>query len=175
MKRTMLALMTASAMAMTVPVLGQSSTTTADASKDMTITGCLVKNKSGGFWLTESRTGASAAASSASTTAPNQASTTTGSSSSTTADRNAATTTGTAGRATASTTADKDARQASAHGMWNLQHGHDLDQYLNQTIQVTGKAKDSTSGDEVKGTTGREMDARDFDVKSVRRVAASCS
>jgi hypothetical protein len=59
--------------------------------------------------------------------------------------------------------------------MWNLQNGHDLDQYVNQTIELTGRAKSSTSGDELKGTKGHEMEARDFDVKSVRRIAASCS
>ena len=65
-------------------------------------------------------------------------------------------------------------RRAMAQHLWNLENGHDLDRYLNQQIEVTGRAKKDTSGDELKGTTGHEMQARDFDVKSVTRIADSC-
>jgi len=116
----------------------------------MTLTGCVEKNKSGGYWLRETSAGAAAGA--------------------------ASSTTGTSGAAT--TTADnkdkKEARGASAHRMWNLENAHEIDKFANQTVQVTGRAKNSTSGDEVKGTTGRETEARDFHVESVRLVSASC-
>jgi hypothetical protein len=177
MKRTFTSFIAAAAVSVSLPLFAQSSTTTAgqsststtagsssttagrqssttaDASaKNMTITGCVEKNKSGGYWLRE--TSAGAAGASSSTTGP----------------------TGTTGAAT--TTADnkdkKEARGASAHQMWNLENSHDIDKFANQTVQVTGRAKDSTSGDEVKGTTGRETEARDFHVESVRLVSASC-
>jgi hypothetical protein len=167
MKRTITSFMAAAAVSMTLPVLaqqpastttaGQSSATTADSSKaDMTLTGCVQKNKSGGYWLM-TRAGAAGGGAS-STTAP----------------------TGTTGSATttagaASSTGDKTASGAPGGQFWNLENAKDIDKYVNQTVAVTGHAKDSKSGDEVKGTTGSESEARDFDVKSVRPVAASCS
>jgi hypothetical protein len=108
--------------------------------KNTTITGCLEKNKSGGFWLTNGVVvSAGAKASSSATT----------------------------------TSDDKDVRRATASGLWNLENGKDLDRYLNQQIQVTGRTKKDTSGDELKGTSG-EMQARDFDVKTVSRISSSC-
>jgi hypothetical protein len=124
--------------------------------KDITLTGCLEKNKSGGFWLTHA-TSAAEPNSAATTTAPGA----------TTADR--------APKPSSTTADDKDLRSATAHRTWNLENGKNLDQYINQRIQVTGRAKNDTSGDELKGTTGGEIQARDFDVKSVRFIAASCS
>src|SRR3954463_4108677 len=157
MYRRVTALCTASLVATALPLLAQSSRPSAQYdSKDTTIVGCLEKNKSGGFWLTNAMVDSAGA----------KASTTTSD------------TTGTTGSAAATTTADqddkKDARRAMAHGLWNLENGKDLDRYLNQQIQVTGRAKKDTSGDELKGTTGKEMDARDFDVKSVTKVSDSC-
>jgi hypothetical protein len=150
MCRTSLAMCMASLISLT-PVLAQSAHQSEQYdSKDTTITGCLEKNKSGGFWLTSATIDS------------------TGSKASTTTSD----TTGTTGAAT--TTGDKDVRRATAHGLWNLENGKDLDRYLNQQIRVTGRAKKDTSGDELKGTTGREMQARDFDVKSVTRISASC-
>jgi hypothetical protein len=172
MKRTLIALCAASAVAMTAPLMGQAQTTTADSAKDMTLTGCLQKNKSGGYWLTNVSAGDASASAAATTTEPR------GAASSTTADNSAGSTTaatGTTGSASASTTAGTSGSRASAGVNWNLENGKDLDQFVNQKIQVTGHAKGSTSGDEVKGTTGREQEARDFDVKSVRMIAASCS
>ena len=157
MKKMFAALIAASAVAMAAPVIGQSSATTTADDKDMTLIGCVQKNKSGGYWLTETKSAAITPGSSAATTTA-----TTG-------------TTGTSGATTTTTSEDKDRASASSHAMWNLENGHDLDKYVNQTIQVTGRAKKSTSGDEVKGTTGREMEARDFDVKSVKLIAPSCS
>src|SRR4051794_38446076 len=99
----------------TTPAAGQSSTTTAKSSdKDMTITGCLEKNKSGGFWLSEAESGS-----------PSSSTTTAGTSGS------AATTTG----GSATTTGDKDMHRAMANHLWNLENGHDLDKYVNQKIQ----------------------------------------
>lgn len=148
MQRTLLAVCAASVIGLT-PLLAQSTRPSEQYDpKDTTITGCLQKNKSGGFWLTEASIDSAGA----------KASTTT---------------TGTSGAAT-TTSGDKDVRRATARGLWNLENGKDLDRYLNQRIQVTGRAKKDTSGDELKGTTGKEMDARDFDVKSVTKIADSC-
>jgi hypothetical protein len=157
MKRTFIALCTASALGLAVPLIAQSTTTTAKYDdKDTTITGCVQKNKSGGFWLTDAMPASKGSASSSTT-----ASSTSG-------------TTGTTGSAT-TTADDKDISRAASHRMWNLENAHDLDRYVNQKIEVTGRAKKDTSGDELVGTTGREMQARDFDVKSVTLVATSCS
>jgi hypothetical protein len=168
MKRPLFALGAACVISFTMPLLAQSAR---DASrnygdKDVTLTGCLQKNKSGGFWLTDAMVGEVNTA----------ASTTTASPGSTTASTTTATgTTGTSAASTTTTDSKKDVKSATARGMWNLENGKDLDHYVNQKIQVTGRAKNSTSGDEVKGTTGREMDARDFDVKTVTLIASSCS
>jgi len=132
MHRRITALCTASLVATALPLFAQSSRSSAQYdAKDTTIVGCLEKNKSGGFWLTNAMVESA------------------GSKSSTTTSD----TTGTTGSA-ATTTAkgDKDVRRATAHGLWNLENGKDLDRYLNQQIQVTGRAKKDTSGDELKGT-----------------------
>jgi hypothetical protein len=157
MNRTLIGLCAASLLSTALPVLAQSSatTTTQYDEKETTITGCLQKNKSGGFWLTDAMI--DSAGPKASTT---------------TSDRAAAT--GTSGSSATTTADDKDVRRATSRGMWNLENGKDLDRYLNQQISVTGRAKKDTSGDELKGTTGHEMQARDFDVKSVTRIASSC-
>jgi hypothetical protein len=171
MKRTITSFIAATAVSMTLPLFaqsaasttaGQASTTTAD-SKDkdeMVLTGCVEKNKSGGYWL-KTRDGATAGA--AERTAP------TGTSGSATTTAGAASTTGD------KTSGDKTASGAPGNRFWNLENAKDIDKYMNQTVEVTGRAKDSTSGDKIKGTTGSEIDARDFHVKSVRPVAASCS
>jgi len=147
MQRTLLAVCAASVIGLT-PLLAQSTRPSEQYdSKDTTITGCLQKNKSGGFWLTDASIDSAGA--------------------------KASTTTGTSGTST-TTSGDKDVRRATDRGLWNLENGKDLDRYLNQRIQVTGRAKKDTSGDELKGTTGKEMDARDFDVKSVTKISDSC-
>jgi hypothetical protein len=161
MKRTITSFIAAAAVSMTLPVLaqqssstttaGQSSTTTAD-SKDkdeITLTGCVQKNKSGGFWLL-TRDGATSSASPTGTS-------------------------GAAATTTAPVADEKTASGAPGHRFWNLENASDVEKYVNQTVQVTGKAKNSTSGDEVKGTTGSEINARDFHVNSMKAVAGSCS
>ena len=148
MYRTLIALCTASIVSISVTASAQSSTTPQYDEKDSTITGCLQKNKSGGFWLTDASVEAAGAKSK--TAVPGT------------------------GRPTA-TTGDKDVQLATLQGLWNLKNGKELDRYVNQKIQVTGRAKNDTSGDKLKGTTGHEQDARDFDVKSVTKVADSCS
>ena len=133
-----------------LPSFAQSSRPAAEYDKkNTTISGCLEKNKSGGFWLTNAMIDSAGAKSEIGTTA------------------------GTTGTAT-TTSGDKDVRRATANGLWNLENGKELDRYLNQQIQVTGRAKKDTSGDELKGTAGHELQARDFDVKSVTRLASSC-
>ena len=171
MKRTMMSFIAATAVSMTLPVLaqqssstttagqssstttaGQSSTTTADSKGEMTLTGCVQKNKSGGYWLL-TRDGAAGA------------------------DPSAAAPTGTSGAATTTAPVAREKTASGAPGprFWNLGTGNDIEKYANQTVEVTGHAKASKSGDEVKGTTGSEVDARDFDVKSVKPIASSCS
>jgi len=134
---------------------GQSSTTTADSKgkDEMTLTGCVEKNKSGGYWLL-TRDGAAGADPSAAA-APKG---TSGSSST-----------------TAPVAREKTASGAPGHRFWNLENASDIQKYANQMVEVTGHAKASRSGDEVKGTTGSEIEARDFDVKSVKMIAGSCS
>jgi hypothetical protein len=152
MSKTLAGLCTALLLATTVPAFTQSSRSGAQYdTKDTTISGCLEKNKSGGFWLTNAMVESAGAKSGVDTT------------------------TGTTGSATTTTSSgDKDVRPATANGLWNLENGKDLDRYLNQQIQVTGRAQNDTSGDELKGTSGHEQEARDFDVKSVTRLASSC-
>jgi hypothetical protein len=148
MHRQFAALCAASLISMTMPLLAQSSHSDAQYNKkDTTIQGCLQKNKSGGFWLTDAAIESAGAKSGVS---------------------------GTSGSPATAKTDDKDMRRAMAHHLWNLENGKDLDRYLNQTIEVTGRAKKDTSGDQLKGTKGHEMQARDFDVKSVTRIAESC-
>ena len=143
MNRRMLALCTASALALTTPLIAQSSGQYDE--KETTISGCLQKNKSGGFWLTNGMVESAGEKSGVDS----------------------------AGKPRA-TTGDKDVRRATREGLWNLENGKDLDRYLNQEIEVTGRAKKDTSGDQLKGTKGHELQARDFDVKSVARIASSC-
>jgi hypothetical protein len=141
----------------------QSSTTTADAKDkdEIVLTGCVEKNKSGGYWLMTRDGATNGAASPAPTGTTGSATTTAG----------AATTTAGA----AAVTREKTASGAPGHRFWNLENAKDIERYANQTVEVTGHAKDSKSGDEVKGTTGSEIEARDFHVKSVRKISGSCS
>jgi hypothetical protein len=153
MSKTFAGLCTALLIGSALPAFAQSSRSSAEYDKkDTTISGCLEKNKSGGFWLTNASIESAGAKSGVGTTA------------------------GTSGAAATATTTsgDKDVRRAMADGLWNLENGKDLDRYLNQQIEVTGRAKNDTSGDKLKGTSGRERQARDFDVKSVTRLASSC-
>lgn len=159
MHRKLIAFCTASLISTALPIAAQSSRSSAQYDpKETTISGCLQKNKSGGFWLTDAVI----------ESAGPKSSTTTGTSGST------ATTTAGSTATSTTTSDDKDVRRATRNGLWNLENGKDLDRYLNQRIEVTGRAKKDTSGDELKGTTGSEMQARDFDVKSVTRLASSC-
>jgi len=124
-------------------------TTTDDKwdAKEMTITGCVEKTKSGGYFLRaadESR--------------PGRTTGTTGSTSTTT------------------TTDDKDKKGAyGRHITWNLGQSDRIERYVGQEVQVIGHPEKGTSGDELKGTTGeKEIKARDFDVKSVKMISSSC-
>jgi len=114
--------------------------------KQMTITGCVEKTKSGGYFLTE------------------------------TAERNSpSATTGTSGSTSTTTDTRVDKRNRD-HGMtWNLGQSDRMSRYVGHEVQVTGHPKNGKSGDELKGTTGdKEIHARDFDVKSVKSIASSC-
>lgn len=142
-------------------------TTTADKfdSKDITVTGCVEKTKSGGYFLMASPSPAGAEAGAATTTG------TSGSTppSSTTTAGSAATTTGGASTTTA------DSAKAAHAAAWNLGQSDKFAQYVGQRISVTGRPEKETSGDQVKGTKGPgEIQARDIDVKSVTVVSSSC-
>jgi hypothetical protein len=153
MHRQLIAFCAAAATALAIPAFAQTERAPVSSDKDVTLTGCVQKNKSGGYWLTNATMGdehASASSSTSTTTA-----------------------TGTSGSAT--TTADNDIRTATNNHMWNLGTQKDVEKYVNQKIQVTGHAKNDTSGDQLKGTHGGEMQARDFDVKSIRLISPSCS
>ena len=134
-------------------VFAQTERARVSSDKDITLTGCVQKNKSGGYWLTNATIGDEHAGASSSSS----------------------TTTGTTGTSSATTTADNDLRSATNNRMWNLGTQKDVEKYVNQKIQVVGHAKNDTSGDQLKGTRGGEMQARDFDVKSIRLISPSCS
>jgi len=141
----------AAAIGLAMPVAAQSSTSMHPKTNDdqqITITGCLQKNKSGGFWLTNAKMTGHGMMNRGSSSAA---------------------TTGTTGSSMSHQSMMGNAKT------WNLENGDDLDQYVGQKIQVTGNPEDETSGDQLKGTTGsKEMHARDIDVKSVKMIAASC-
>ena len=152
MHRQLIAFTAAAAVAAAIPLSAQTKRAPVSSDKEITLTGCVQKNKSGGYWLTRASIADRASAST------------------TTADT---TTTGTTGSAT--TTADNDMRSATNNRMWNLGTQKDVEKYLNQRVEVIGHAKNDTSGDQLKGTKGGEMQARDFDVKSIRMISGSCS
>ncbi len=159
MKSALKAACTVAALAVALPVAAQTSSAQQDSARDtsrtknqaITLTGCLQRNDSGGFWLTNAKM------------------------SSTSHEP-----TGTSGTMP-STRATEPTRGATASNTWNLQNGHDLDKYVGHTIEVTGTPQSSTSGDTMKGTTGttgtsgQEIQARDIDVKSIKSVASTCS
>jgi hypothetical protein len=137
------------AFATTVAAQSKPATTTDDHklnSKEMTITGCVEKTKSGGYFLTE------------------------------TAERSTpATTTGTSGATSTTTDTRSDKRSADHRMTWNLGQSDRIAQFVGHEVQVMGHPKGGKSGDELKGTTGeKEIHARDFDVKSVKSIASSC-
>lgn len=152
MHRQLIAFCAAAATALAIPAFAQTERAPVSSDKDITLTGCVQKNKSGGYWLTNAKIGESSRAAASTST----------------------TTAGTSGSA-ATTTVDNDMRSAMNNHMWNLGHQKDVEKYVNQTVEVTGHAKNDTSGDQLKGTKGGEMQARDFDVKSIRMIARSCS
>jgi hypothetical protein len=143
---------------------GQSQSGTADRNADRnaqtTLTGCLEKNKSGGFWLTKAMP-ASGSASAA---------------------------VGTSGTAREAGTASAAGTSASAKGMvYNLEEidgqvgNLDLDKHVGHKIEVTGRVDDTKSSDQPKSPASaaaadgdREIDAQDFHIASVKMIAASC-
>src|SRR5262245_54004368 len=115
----------------------------ASASKETTITGCLEKNKSGGYWLTHASAGA---AQTSTTPAPAARPTTPGS------------------------------NAGQIYDLKNVKDAiKDIDAHVNHKMEVTGIIENTTSGDERRNTESREQEARDFNVKSVRMVSATCS
>jgi hypothetical protein len=157
MNRRVSAFFTAGLLACGVAAADQSATTTtADKkwdSKEITVSGCVEKTKSGGYFLM---------ASTSEPSMPPAATGTTG----------ATATTGATTTAGATTTDEKRADKGRA---WNLGQSDKLEQYVGQRIQVTGRPEHDTSGDQVKGThRDGEIKAHDIDVKSVKVLAPSC-
>lgn len=110
---------------------------------DITVVGCVEKNKSGGFWLT-----------------------------------NAMHSDARRGDAGVSTQTQRSSSSApDSKGMvYNLEDGKDLDSHVGHRMEFTGRADDTTSSDQLKGTTGdREIRAQDFHVSSQRMVEGACS
>jgi hypothetical protein len=178
MKRTATGLCVAAAMAYAVTLGAQTSATTAQRSAsdkpahDVTVTGCLAKDASGGYMLNDAKIDTGAAST---TTAPG-----------------ATTTAGSPPAAAASTTSSGPAMN------WMLTGGTDLDTHVGHKIQVTGKTSwdssmsrsstttaagattTATTPPTATGTTGAaEAGGRAshpmLDVESIKMVAASCS
>jgi len=171
MHRTLGALLASSLLASAAVLAAQTPTTTAQSpttttadkfdSKEITITGCVEKTKSGGYFLM--------ASSPAGTTTP----TGTSGSTATTTGTPATPPTTTGGAPSPATTTDAAGKAAGQ--AWNLGQSDKLEQYVGKRVQVIGRPDKDTSGDQVKGTTGSgEIKARDFDVKSVSIVSSSC-
>ena len=144
MKRT-LSVMCAIVVGVAVSAAAQAGSTTqrkTDDSKEMTVTGCLEKTKSGGYWLVSAMPSSAAMP-----------------------------------RGTTGTTTPTADTTTMKHGMtYNLENAKDLDKHVGHKIEVIGHVDQDTSGDQLKGTTGdREMQARDFEVKSFKMLASSCS
>lgn len=140
---------------------GQSQTGTADGANadrnaQTTVTGCLEKNKSGGYWLTKAMPASDSAG-------------------------GAVGTSGTAGAAGAA-----GAAASSKGMVYNLEEmdgqvgNMDLDKHVGHKIEVTGRVDDTKSSDEPKSSSSaaaagdQEIDAQDFHISSVKMIAMSC-
>jgi hypothetical protein len=137
---------------------GQSQSGTADRSADRnaqtTLTGCLEKNKSGGFWLTKAMPASGSASAAVGTS-------------------------GTAGAAGTSASA-----KGMVYNLEEIdgQVGNlDLDKHVGHKIEVTGRVDDTKSSDQPKSPSSaaaaagdQEIDAQDFHIASVKMIAASC-
>jgi hypothetical protein len=158
----------AAAIGLAMPVAAQSTSSTAQPQsqsqsqqrmnsedQQMTLTGCLERNKSGEFWLTNAKV-----------------------SNPMSAENRTETATGTSGTATTGTTGTTGttATAARAGRIFNLEGGDNMDQYVGQQIRVVGHPKNDTSADQLKNTpdNDQQVKARDFDVKSVETVASTC-
>jgi hypothetical protein len=148
MTRTVSAFVTAGLLVCGTTLLGQSTatTTTTDKkwdSKEITVSGCVEKTKSGGYFLVPSEH-----------------------------SRSSRDTEGTSGTATTTAT---DSARSHERGTWNLGQAGKLERYVGQRVEVIGRPEHDTSGDQLKGTHGgREVKARDIDVKSIAVLAPTC-
>jgi hypothetical protein len=111
-------------------------------SKEITVSGCVEKTKSGGYFLVPSEH-----------------------------SRTSRDTEGTSGTATTTTT---DSARSHERGTWNLGQADKLERYVGQRVEVIGRPEHDTSGDQLKGTHGGEVKARDIDVKSIAVLAPTC-
>ena len=165
-------------------------------SKETTLTGCVTPNKSGGYFLTQASMSSSSMSDMNRTGDPRPGTTTgntpsTGSSGTnptgtpgatgTTGSTNTPGTTGsptTPGTTGTTATAGRSpsGQQMMSANTYNLENGRDMQQYVNKKVEVVGHIENSTSGDKMKNapSNSTEIEARDFDVKSVRTVASSC-
>lgn len=125
---------------------------------ETTLTGCLEKNKSGGFWLTKAMPAAGGAVGTSGTTAAGSS--------------GATSTVGRAG--------------AAASMVYNLEEidgkvGQlDLDKHVGHKVEVTGRVDDTKSSDKLKNPSSaaaagdQEIDAQDFHISAVKMIAATC-
>src|SRR5262245_51884910 len=119
--------------AQTPPTTPQRSSTTTEKSHDVTVTGCLARDASGGYTLDDARIDSAASA------------TTTTAGSTTTAG--------------ATTTAPPSASTSSGPAMdWMLMGGTDLDKHVGHKIQVTGKTTWDSSMSRPPTTTAAQPD-----------------
>lgn len=138
------------------PPSGQTATAPgADRNAETTISGCLEKNKSGGYWLTKAMPASGAASSGAVGT------------SGTTAARS-----GASGAGMVYNLEEVDGKVGNA----------DLDKHIGHKIEVTGRVDDTKSSDQPKSSsspaaaaTDREVDAQDFHLSSFKMISQSCS
>lgn len=139
-----------------------------DRNKQTTVTGCLEKNNSGGYWLT--KTSLHAAGTPGSTTPG-----TTTTPGATTPGSTAPGTTTTPG-ATPSQNRGADDKNMNMGVVYNLEGGKDLQNHVGHRIEVTGRLDDDASADKPKGATSdKEVKARDFHVEAMKMLSATCS
>ena len=185
------------ALAMSISASAQQSTQTSQTNrfetKETTLTGCVTPNKSGGFFLTQATMSPAGSASTPGTSPTGTTDRTATTDRTGTTDRNGTPNTGaSAPGSTTSTTRPGGTTSATAPGgttssqsastsqmysnTYNLENGRDMQQYVNKKVEVIGHVENSTSGDKVKGTSDKnaEVQARDFEVKSIKAIGTSC-